>query len=360
MACTHSLRCRFLRKVALIYADDEFSEMRPGFHTAECLWQVTEAKYLIHNWLEMVEGDGPIHFKKMGAGAHVDALDMDLAVQDGCDLQRLTGLREDANLRYGSADIHGLEGLREGASPADFDDKIGAFACGLFEDPLDPVGMLLVIDACIEAAFFGAGALFIAAGCAEHTRAEQLCKLESKDRDATGSLNDHCISGLDAAGMDHCIPCCDSGAGERGGLLPGEMIGQGNDAAFGQDHIFGEHSVYVASEGAAEFRWRRRAVQPVLHKDAGDAVAGFGPSHFVSDGNHLACPVRGRDPRQVHAGVVLAECDHEITVVEGDGAYFDEDLMRSGLRNGFFSQLQMVYAESWNLPEFHSASPFCW
>src|SRR5579883_2984636 len=325
MACTHSLRCRFLRKVALIYADDEFSEMRPGFHTAECLWQVTEAKYLIHNWLEMVEGDGPIHFKKMGAGAHVDALDMDLAVQDGCDLQRLTGLREDANLRYGSADIHGLEGLREGASPADFDDKIGAFACGLFEDPLDPVWMLLVIDACIEAEFFGAGELFIAAGCAEHTRAEQLCKLESKDRDATGSLNDHCISGLDAAGMDHCIPCCDSGAGERGGLLPGEMFGQGNDAAFGQDHIFGEHSVYVASEG-----------------------------------NHLACPVRGRDPRQVHAGVVLAECDHEITVVEGDGAYFDEDLMGSGLRNGFFSQLQMVYAESWNLPEFHSASPFCW
>ena len=83
-----------------------------------------------------------------------------------------------------------------------------------------------------------------------------------------------------------------------------------------EDALGGEDAV----DGAAECRLAGErldlAVEPVLEEESADAVAGLEACDGSADGDDLTGGVRAEDAWELHLGVVLAEDDHEIAIVE--------------------------------------------
>ena len=85
--------------------------------------------------------------------------------------------------------------------------------------------------------------------------------------------NEDRVAGFDPPGGDDGIPGGDAGAGQGGGLLEAEVLGDLDHALFPKQNLLGERAVDVAAESAFELFRCGIAVEPVLEKDAGDAIA---------------------------------------------------------------------------------------
>ena len=107
-------------------------------------------------------GDGLVHGDKVGARADVNAMDANLAAEDGPHVDCFSGTRKHADLRDDAARADGAERAREGSLAADFDDQVHAFTAGLGERPFLPVGVLAVVEPGVEAESTGSGQLLIA------------------------------------------------------------------------------------------------------------------------------------------------------------------------------------------------------
>jgi hypothetical protein len=124
--------------------------------------------------------------------------------------------------------------------------QVDAVSAGLVDSPAVPVGVVAVVEACVEAQADGALQLFLAAGDSEYARTFQPRELQRKDGDAAGSLDEDRASRHDVAGSQR-VPGRDGGAGQRGSLLKAEMAGHLDEAVLIQDHLFGEHAVDIAA-----------------------------------------------------------------------------------------------------------------
>src|SRR5277367_831867 len=174
-----------------------------------------ERKYLIHRGLQRVKRDGLIHLFKIRARTDVNALEMDLLVQERSDLKRLSGLAENTDLRDGSANANRLQRLGEGTGAADLDDQVSADAARLFKHPFRPIRRVLIVHAGVESETVRALQLVVAARCAKNTRSQQLRELQREDGHSSRALDHDRVARLNASCMNDGIPPCNSSAGQR-------------------------------------------------------------------------------------------------------------------------------------------------
>ena len=176
--------------------------------------------------------------------------------------------------------------------------------------------------------------------------------MEGKDGDAAGALDEDGCAGLEVAGGER-VPGGDGGAGEGGGFLKAEVFGDGDDAGFLEEDEIGQHAIDVAAEGSFGAGGGERAVEPILHENAGDAVTGFPGGDAGADGDHLTGAVGAGNAGQAHFGVVEAFDHHQIAKIQGNCAYADEDFAGAGGGCGTLHKIQRIKAEGRDLPGAH-------
>ena len=91
--------------------------------------------------------------------------------------------------------------------------------------------------------------------------------------------------------------------------------------------VGGEDAVDGAAEGGLAGGGLDGAVEPVLEEEAGDVVADFEAGDVAADGGDDPGGVGAGDAGEGHVGVVGAEDDHEVAVVEAGGVEVDEDVV---------------------------------
>ena len=98
--------------------------------------------------------------------------------------------------------------------------------------------------------------------------------MQREDGDAAGALDQDGGTGLEV-GATESVPGGNGGAGECRGFFKAKVVGNADQAGFVEQDVFGEHAVDVAAERASDVVGSGRTVEPVLHEDAGDAIAGL-------------------------------------------------------------------------------------
>jgi hypothetical protein len=151
--------------------------------------------------------------------------------------------------------------------------------------------------------------------------------LEGEEGDAAGAEDEDGLAGVEIAFVDEGVPGGEGSAGEGGGFFEREMRGGVDEAGFGEEVRGGEDAVDGSAEGGLARGGLDFAVEPVLEEEAADVVAGLEGSDVRADGGDDAGGVRAEDAGQRHGGVVVAEDDHEVAVVECGEVEVDEDLV---------------------------------
>ena len=114
-----------------------------------------------------------------------------------------------------------------------------------------------------------------------------------------------------------------------------------------------EGAVDVAAEGAFELFRGGIAVEPVLEKGAGDAIADRDLRYsFANSGNDSGAIGTG-DAVGLELRIVEALDRHQIAVVERDSVEVDDDLAGTGLGCRNFVERELVDAECGNAPGLH-------
>ena len=67
---------------------------------------------------------------------------------------------------------------------------------------------------------------------------------------------------------DERVPRRDGGAGQGGGFLEAEVIGNADQAGLLEHDVFGQRAVDVAAQGAFDLGGSGRPVEPVLRKSS--------------------------------------------------------------------------------------------
>src|SRR5581483_1863665 len=124
-----------------------------------------------------------------------------------------------------------------------------------------------------------------------------------------------------------------------------EVGGGVNEAGFGKDAFGGEDAVDGAAKGGFARERLDFAVEPILEEEAADAVAGLEEGDRRADGEDLAGGVGAEDAREVHLGVVLAEGNHEVAVVECGGVEAHVDVGGAQRREWRGFEREVVEAE---------------
>src|ERR1700722_303403 len=284
---------------------------------------------------ELGQGYGLVELLEIFSGADVDALQADLLVKHGSDGEGygFDSSTEHSDLGDSATDAQRAQRARQSGLAAYLDHQIDSLARGFVHGPAVPLRAFFVIEAGIEAERIGAFKLFKTAGYAEDARAAKPGQLKGKYRDATGSLDQDCVAGLNIAHRKG-VPRGDSGAGQCGSFLKAEVLGNGHQSGFLEDHIFGQHAVDVAAKRASRFFGTGRPVKPVLHEDGGHAVAGVPGSHAVTYGHNFSGSIGDRDARKFQFWVVYTLDDHQIAVVERDRTDLDQHFSGPGRRGG--------------------------
>ena len=159
-------------------------------------------------------------------------------------------------------------------------------------------------------------------------------------------------SGLRLAATER-VPGGDGGAGECGGFFEAEMVGNADEAGLFEQDVFSEHAVDVAAERAFDVGGSGRAVEPVLHEDGRDAVAGLPCGDAVADGGDFAGAVGAGNARKPEFGVVEALDHHQIAIIQRDGTNFNEHFAGAGCGRGALDKLKRINAEGRDLPNAH-------
>ena len=176
-------------------------------------------------------------------------------------------------------------------------------------------------------------------------RAEHHAELKCKDGNAAGSLHQHGLAGLQAALADQGLPGGERGAGQRRGLLVGQVLGRVHQPLLIEAHILGKHSVDVAAELPDARGLVEIAAEPALPEGAEHPVADLGPRHALADGDDHADAVRGRHKGEREFEGVGASDHVGVAVVERHCAGADHHVAETRFRHRPINQFEMVEAE---------------
>ena len=130
-------------------------------------------------------------------------------------------------------------------------------------------------------------------------------------------------------------------------------LGELYDAILVEHDLLRERAVDVAAEGAFELFRGGIAVQPVLEKGAGDAIADRDLRYSFANSGDDSGAVRTGDAVGLELRIVEAFDHHQVAVVERDSVDVDDDLAGTGLGCGNFVERELVDAECGNAPGLH-------
>ena len=252
-------------------------------------------------------------------------------MKNGGNGQRLFGLGQHANLGNSAAHAQGTQRAGQRSHAAHFDHQVDAFAAGLVHRPAVPVGVFLVVEAGVEPEGASTVKLRIARGDSEHAQSVKTGKLDGKDGDAAGSLDEDGGPRLQVGGGER-VPGRDGGAGQRGSFLKAEVVGNADQAGLLEQDVIGERAVDVTSQRALDLGRAGWAVEPVLHENADDAVTGLPEGHALTDSCNFAGAVGAGDAGKGQFRVVEALDHEQIAVIERNRTHMDKDF--SGARRG--------------------------
>jgi hypothetical protein len=158
-------------------------------------------------------------------------------------------------------------------------------------------------------------------------------ELQAEHGHSAGPFEQHEIAGFDVPALEQADPRRDARARQRRGLLVRQVLGNRDEAIGVRDDDFGQHAARVAAACRRQRRGRRRAVEPVLEKDARDAIADFEARDAGPDGDDLAGAVGQRHAVRLRAAAPVAAAQHhEIAAVQRRGAHANGHLGRGGRR----------------------------
>jgi hypothetical protein len=131
------------------------------------------------------------------------------------------------------------------------------------------------------------------------------------------------------------------------------VIGNLDHAVLVEQDLLGERAVDVAAERAFEFVGGGITVQPVLEKDAGDAIADRDSRYSLANSSDGSGSVRTGDAVGLELRIVGALDRQQVAVVERDSVDGEDNLTRSGLGCGNLVERELVDAECGNAPGLH-------
>ena len=181
------------------------------------------------------------------------------------------------------------------AGAADLDDLVDADAPRQLPDPPVPVGRRLVVDPVRGPQLLDPFELVVVARGGDDPGSGEPGELDGEDRDAAGPLGQHGVAGLDPPADDQRVPGRERRAGQGGGLLEAEMLGDADQAVLGKHDFLGEHAVDLAAQGGAGLGLVELAADPGGHEVGRDPIAGLEPGRPRAGRDHLAGPVRERE-----------------------------------------------------------------
>ena len=299
---------------------------------------VGEREDAVDDGLEVVGSDGGVHAGEHGSAADVDTVEVNGFGEDGADVDSRACVGAGAGEHADDVDVAGGANCRErfgdGALAADFDDMVDAEVVGEVFRGLVPVGVGFVVDDVRGAEAAGAFELLVGRAGEDDGGAVHAGDLQGEEGDTAGALDEDGLAGVEVALLDERVPGGERGAGEGGGFLEAEMCGRVDEAGFGEDAFGGEDAVDGAAERGFAGERLDLAVEPVLKEERADAVAGLEESDGRADGDDLAGCVGAEDAGELHLGVVVAERNHEVAVVERGAAEADVDV--GGAERGEF------------------------
>ena len=112
-------------------------------------------------------------------------------------------------------------------------------------------------------------------------------ELQREDGDSAGALDEDGGIGLEV-GATESVPGGNAGAGECRGFFKAEVVGNADEAGLFEQDVFSECAVDVAAERAFYVGGSGRTLEPVLHEDGTDAIAGFERVDTIADGSNFA------------------------------------------------------------------------
>src|ERR1700751_4528572 len=193
--------------------------MRSRGHVPVGRLRLIEGEYLVEYWLNAARRYRAAHRLKHLHRADGDALHIGATGKDQSRIEfsgRAAQAADHTDLAAG-ADGAQRAGKRRGT--ADLDNVVNAPAAGESERNLLPVGRDLVVIAVIGAERFRSRELVIARRGDDRLNAYHARELEAEDRDATGPLQQHGLTGDQLCVLHHRVPNGDARTGEGCALL---------------------------------------------------------------------------------------------------------------------------------------------
>ena len=178
--------------------------------------------------------------------------------------------------------------LPSSAGAANLDDVIDTGALGELTGRFVPIGSGSVVDYGVGAHGGEALEFGIAGRGGEDARSGHFGELEGEDGDPAGTLNQHSLARLQAAGLEKRMPGGDSCAGQGSGFFEAQVSGEFYETFGIQADLFGEHPIEGAAESSGGFRVVWWSGQPALHESGGDSVARCQPVDTGADGQDFA------------------------------------------------------------------------
>src|SRR5262249_45600714 len=196
------------------------------------------------------------------------------------------------------------------------DNVVNTTAAGEFERSLLPVGRGLVVDAVIGAKRLRTRELVIARRRDDHLNAHHARELEAEDRDATGPLQQHRLTGDQLCVLHHRVPNGDASTWEGRTLLQRQVRWNFYDPVLLQHRIFRKHAVDAAAKRACVDIGRRLATGPALKEAPGDAVADLHTRDAGTDLDDFPRAIRQRNEILAHRHPVGTAHNAEIAEIE--------------------------------------------
>lgn len=259
---------------------------------------------IIHDRLNPVDLDGPVHCLKFHSIAHSNT---SRSMNNRMRIPRshllatrlhATSADDDHLPSYRSS----LRALMDRARPAYLDHVVGTLlAHRQLLRRLAPILILPVVNNMAGTKLHQPLGLVLRARRRNDLRPRRHPKLQCEDADAARALRHDGVAGPQRPRAVEAVPRREPRARQRRGLLVGEVGGLVDEALLVEDGVLAQHAVRLGAQRRVDGLPGERAGREPLVEGRDGAVARLEPPHFAADADDFSCSVRDG-----HDGVRLA------------------------------------------------------
>jgi hypothetical protein len=151
---------------------------------------------------------------------------------------------------------------------------------------------------------FGAGQLFVAAGCDNHFGSQGRRQLQTKNGDASRSLNQNRLTRFQLSLLYQRIPRGECRNRESRSLLVTQVIGFGNSSLFVEHNVLGQYTRDRISQCMNRVVEMTLPVEPPRGVMTYDSVARAKARYVSTDFHYFSGSVRHQNHRKTHVRIM--------------------------------------------------------